>query len=440
LSQVNWSDRSAGRRRVLAWCDDSRISAADLSIVTAFLVGQANVPGLDDSLVIAPEADASARAAGRQKISDAWTIDDDSEAVTLARSDLVDWVRRVQPIAFGPTPAGSEVEALAHLVTLAEWNDAANLLWHGRSSEAELVLIDLEPALAAARLAGPDPNRERHRFGSSQDNRFPIEYSQALQANDRMGMKDLIEALGGPRTETVGPLTAEFLVDIALGSKLRDNRATALDKIAGSYGANPLVIFALADNMLPGQSDVRLSNTIENITGVKLPPVRSEHWYAQARIALLTHTAHLRGLYDEPTPTDAMIALLATSYERQATTMVNSLDSIPVVSVGSHGSLRAVQRLFDEYLAQARPMQPRVSVPARLDVDRSPGRPTTRSVFGTTSPSSASVPSSTRRTSRRSRCRWWTRGARSSRRRRGARSSSGRSSTSATRSERSSRA
>jgi len=377
MDAIQWNRATEARRTILSWLNDPRVPAAHLSVITGYLVTAAQISGLDDSFILAPNAGLNQRARLREQLAAAWkpsSNSPDMNSSVAVDSDMADWIAHAQQAFAQPLPETTE-DSLKLLLQIARLNTSAYLFESMetqrardffRSTNLELLnsQIDSEIEALRARFTSNNNTNPNANQALGEDGDFAIEFAAATEANDRDGREELIRNLYDGVADDLGPVDAASLVELAVAGSPRALRELAAETIVKHFSNGPNVHRRLADTMSPDQPNKRLADLVERIALLKLPDTKSRNWYADARFALLQHILDITGTDAETARINAFAALIAQSYAIQGGAESKQVEQITDPAVGA-------EDCFEMWIARGTPMLPIAPIPASLrDIER----------------------------------------------------------------------
>lgn len=289
-SGLSWRAGAPARAWLLAQLADEAVPTARLAELTAVLATEVSVPGVDASMVLAPDADASDRAVLAAAYRAAWAAGVGNETV---RSEVLAALVGAAERAERSVPDASD--RVAVLVSLARANAAGAALHAGDDALAAEILA--MPAFTPP--ASPPPSTGRSIGGLTDDWGLTLINSQSPELASAM----LIRAMQD--RAPFSPLAAEAVVSAAQsgGNRALRDQARAL-AVASAWDAQILLAIERAAARRP---TIVLGEIVTAITGAALPAPRDEDWADRVRSALLPRIAELVAGSD---PTDLVYAEL----------------------------------------------------------------------------------------------------------------------------------
>ncbi|MDX2132513.1 MAG: hypothetical protein SFY69_10735 [Planctomycetota bacterium] len=298
---LSWREGDATRNALLGWFGSPAISGADLHAVTAAIATKSGAPGVDFTMVLSPGATDSQRSELRERYGSVWGV-----LAGPTRSELLDrWMTLAREALVPPpgTPAGD----IAAATTLARLNEAATLLWAGRT-EGVASLISAAPLQPPA---PPTPGASAPALLRSDADvlttTWAVRYLSAGQAIPPR--REILNQISQPPS----PLEADIIADEAMrGSPVQvrqDARALVL-----RYSGEATIVNALLElsPTLPATRDN--SNLLAQVCLSPLPSPRSPQWRVAVRRALVERLIELVTDEGELAFFDKAAAEIATSY------------------------------------------------------------------------------------------------------------------------------
>jgi len=385
LEAIDWSIADEPKRSIAAGFDDLRISSGDLSVLTGYLVANRLISGLDETYVLAPDADTQARAKMRARLHNAWPSVTTADT-PLSKELVVDWITRTKRLISEPLTQNTESE-LEYLAQLVHMNQAAGLLEADRGEDSTNLLNESRHLISQAQigLSPTDPSTnhqtnqpdQRTSFGS--DGQWSLHVAHAGQVNNRDRQIELIHSLAANGNTDLGPVDTATLVDLVFHGGSGLVRLEALKLIEKQLADGPTVLLMFMDTLPQTTRDLRLSQAIELMTGATLPHPRTNQWYAAARVALLEKVIQLRSTMrlDQISPIDTMSDLISASYVNRAAILIGARQPVDASSNGSTSDTNdgAIDTLpidsavncYEAWLHRAKLMLPMTPIPTSLD-------------------------------------------------------------------------
>lgn len=273
---LSWRENDASRRWLLRAFDSKAVSTADLFAVTSAIATRSGAPGVDQTMVLHPTAQESARAALRDQFASVWGLGD-----TEKRDES--WARwAAASREFLRAEASSvPLAALVRAVVAARLNAAAWLLWSGAADRAASVLSDQDSGLTK-RLEMQVGGRELQPIPRGLS-AWALQYLPMQQAGGRIAdRRKMLQEFAGPPNGA----DAKIIVDDACyagNDGLRADAQNTLKRFASD--ASVLNALLAASPSMPATNSCSL--LVAEITGVTLPPVKQEGWRVAVRRALV---------------------------------------------------------------------------------------------------------------------------------------------------------
>lgn len=158
VGAIKWRARpeGEGRKRLLDWFRDPRVSMSDLHVVSVALTSVSAAEGVDSSMALSIGATSDDRVRVRALIAKAWGMGD-SETRARAISELQAVVTNLSSVGSREAIAGrTPAQVLAIAAKAARANEAARLIWFGDADAALSYLSATDQFVeAAARAMAP---------------------------------------------------------------------------------------------------------------------------------------------------------------------------------------------------------------------------------------------------------------------------------------------
>ncbi len=339
LSLIDFSSQ-ANQGVVVQWLLDPRIGTRDLHTVTSCIVELELAPDLGDEYILAAEAPVHERTQLTRRWSQgalterAGTTDDRTgQAVGSAFAvDSVyrrDWLLRVERELEQSIEGISLLNRLQRAVRYARLRQAAEQIGRGELDAAR----DRLAALRVELVVRPRPEEPEAR------NDGELTRTLAVEGLTDARKIDLMRAFA-EREPHIGPIDARTLATLAFAESSLPIRDTAQGRIRWDYGDSPHMVQALLD-LTAGTRVIRspgLSETIERITGERLPDTQDDRFLGAMRLALAQHLLEVRASAYHGKAVDELADLLAEAYQAGA---------------GATGNLQApeveAQRLYEQW-------------------------------------------------------------------------------------------
>lgn len=313
LATADWSDGAGVGARAVNWFDDvGQVTSSDLSVVTNWLVGSSNLPGVSAEMLLAPDASNAERMELRDSYASLFGLPVSRETRMLAQR----WTTQAREMIVVPSQPLEMDNSLIRAAALARMNEAAALRWRQQesaseavreSARVELIASQIRPAsgsssaaVNAAVLTAP---------GDERDGLWARRYLASMNAVDtRIELLNELRNSGGP----VGPADADVLGEAAcFGSPMQIRRLA--QTIVRELSDNMLVINAMLESIPRAARQQSVSDTVESITGTPLPRVEDAGWRIESRRALVDRMLALIAS-GKDARFDALGDMLAASY------------------------------------------------------------------------------------------------------------------------------
>lgn len=236
-ASLSWRTGDASRDALLRWLDSPAISSSDLAVLTSALHGRSSAPGVDYSMVLAPNANEGQRAELRSRFAQVWSI-----ASGESRESLLErWRQAADALLAGAAGGASGAEALGRAVEFARLNEAATRLWAGD-------LAGVEPSLATVQTSKPwssaSGNTPRPMFRTGVGGRAPSDWGVRYVAAGQHipARRELLASFVGPPSA----MEAELLVQEATRGAPTQVR-NAARSIVQKFADEPAVINAMLE-------------------------------------------------------------------------------------------------------------------------------------------------------------------------------------------------
>lgn len=267
-SGLSWRPGEPARGWLLAEIADAAVRTDRLAGLTEAVATGVSAPGVDASMVLAPNVNPAARAALADRYRLAWAAPEGG-----LRSDLLAALADATASQAGL----DEHAAMLALVRLAAVNAACAAFDAGDEARARALLDAPEPEFTPAR-SRPLTEAFDDAWGA-----------RLIGAGDA----EALEMLRGSFSTRGGfsPLAAEALVQAAQSATNTEVRQAARAVVATS-GADAQVLLAL-DRAATRRPSAVVGEMVSAITGVALPSRRDGEWLMAVRAALLPRIAEL---------------------------------------------------------------------------------------------------------------------------------------------------
>ena len=173
---------------------------------------------------------------------------------------------------------------------------------------------------------------------------------------------DLLRALRANGGSDLGPIDAEFFVQVVYRNSVQEIRSTAQAILLQQFASGPAIAMEMLDQFAEAPVNETTSETIQGFTGQQLPPVRSASWAVKARLALVQRVMSLRP--ETNIALDELTVALTDSYFRRLMLMRKD----QVSSAPPHTPQEAAALLVQAWMeraATAPPVSPRPPYPPR---------------------------------------------------------------------------
>lgn len=312
LASADWSDGLGTGARAINWFDDvSQVTPADLSVVTGWMVGSSNLPGVSAEMILAPDA-TNAR---RMELRDSYASLFGLPASRESRAVAARWTTQAREMITVPGPMEMD-EALVRTAALARMNESAAFRWRQdeRASDAAREGARIDTIQSLVRSGTPSPSASVNAGvltmpGDERDGLWARRYLASMNAVDtRVELLNELRNSGGP----VGPGDADVLAEAAcFGSPMQVRRLA--QTIVRELSDNMLVVNATLEALPRAARQQGVSDVVESITGVKLPKVEESTWRLESRRALVNRLMELIAV-GKDARFDALGDMLAASY------------------------------------------------------------------------------------------------------------------------------
>ncbi len=340
LSLIDFSSQ-ANQGVVVQWLLDPRISTRDLHTVTSCIVALELAPDLGDEYILAAEAPVHERTQLTRRWSQGALTEraatDETAGQAVGSAFAVDsayqrdWLLRAERELEQSIEGISLLNRLQRAVRYARLRQAAEQIGRGDLEAAR----DRLSALRVELVTRPPAEEPQAR------NDGELTRTLAVEGLTDARKIDLMRAFA-EREPNIGPIDARTLATLAFAESSLPIRDTAQGRIRWDYGDSPHLIQALLD-LTAGTRVIRspgLSETIERITGERLPDAQDDRFLGAMRLALTRHLLDLRASAYHGKAVDELADLLAEAYQ---------------ASAGATGNLQAPevegQRLYEQWRA-----------------------------------------------------------------------------------------
>lgn len=355
---IKWRKGSPARARLLDWFRDSRISEADLRVVTATLASSSAAEGIDSTHVLSINSGEADRARLRAAYADAWGI----EAAGRDRASD-DWVAQAKASLSAEVPA-DPMELLRGTAALARLNEAARLLWRGEDSTAESLLRDAAQSERIGPMAvQPTPNTViAQRSGGGPAGSWAERFLAAERSIPaRLELIAELDRRGRPIDLTDASLLAREAV---IGSPIQVRYAAA--KLVGLWADEPALVHAVLDELPGAPRTAALGELIERMTRQRLPRVTDAAWEISARRAMVERLLGMLALGSGESSSETYAELIADSYLR-----ASGQEPGRGAGAAAEGAAKGAESLWAMLRAEAEAAAPVENAPIPLDqIDR----------------------------------------------------------------------
>ncbi len=300
-ARLRWRAGDPGRRRLIQWFDDPRVSDADLAVITAAIVSKSSAEGVDLSMVLTQGATPEQRTNLRDAYQGAWGL-----GSSPGGGGGGSWAQIARDELTAPeTP--ETLAALRAAIIYARISEAAYRRQRGDTDGMSEVLRRFvapirrgqTPILASANVGG----------GSGADGEWALRYlSTDKNLPPKLARLQEIER----QAPEIGPIDADVLAEVGLlaGGELKAAAQRIMPRFSDSAALNNAVL-----KFLPraGRSTA-LSRLIVALTGRPMGPLTGEAWQAAARRALVERVLELIAGDAATKEIDAAAAALAEVY------------------------------------------------------------------------------------------------------------------------------
>jgi hypothetical protein len=344
---ARWRSEGPGRAAVVQWFRDDRVSSLELHALTQALAGSSGAEGVEQTMVLSPDATKDQRLTLRTQYLGAWNLAEAGgrlKALGLWREFAGQALSR-QETAAEKTPRDPEA-LLRSSVELARTSEAARRLWRGDDDAAQAVLAATEqivsdatpPAGAATALAPafppvPGDGAWAERF---------------LQAEQRIPARLERLAEAASLSRPIGPIDAAVLVDAAILSSPIQVRFSA-QRAARTFVDDPALVAALLDALPRAPRIVSVSDLIQRVGLTRLPPVTDPTWELAARRSLVERLLSLLAAEGVLGRTESLVRALSETYQRAA-----EMEPGTGAGASATGAIEGVRKLCELVHAEAR--------------------------------------------------------------------------------------
>jgi hypothetical protein len=365
---VKWRRDGPARDRLLAWFDDPRFSASDLSVLTTALATKSGAEGVDATMLLSAGASPMDRQTLRERYAQAW-----GASASASRIDATEWYDFARSRLDDPGVSGAVPDDLVAAALLARINQAARLLWAGDTSAAGGSIVKAERFVSshASRL-DTGPNRfflyrngpDRAVASSNAD------WAVAYLAIGRHTQNRLAKFAELEQGEPPVGVDAAVLADEACFGSPPEVRTRA-QQVVIKFGRAPSVVSAVLDS-LPRAAQVEpVSRMIEVLTGATLPKPTHPDWALHARRALVTTLVDALAADSEQVVIDDAAHEIAEAYSDAIPPVDPAALATPATppppGAGDAAALAAVSSVWDGLIDKARAQSPNPGAHATLE-------------------------------------------------------------------------
>lgn len=355
---IRWRKGSPARARLLDWFRDTRVSEADLRVVTAALASSSAAEGIDSTHVLSINSGPDDRARLRAAYASAWGI----ESAGRDRASG-DWIVQAQATLSAPRPA-DPMTLLRDTAAVARLNEAARLLWRGENSTAESLLRDTAQSERIGPMAvQPTPNtvivlRSGGGSAGSWAERF-LAAERSIPA--RLELIAELDRRGRP----IDPIDASLLArEAVIGSPIQVRHAAA--KLVGLWADEPALVHSVLDELPGAPRTAALGELIERMTRQRLPRVTDASWELAARRAMVERLLGMLALGSGESSSEAYAELIADSYLR-----ASGQEPGRGAGAAAEGAAKGAEALWAMLRSEAEAAAPVENAPIPLDqIDR----------------------------------------------------------------------
>ncbi|MBL9030864.1 MAG: hypothetical protein JNM80_04055 [Phycisphaerae bacterium] len=305
IGRQTWRAGDDGRRWVLRWFGDRRISVADLNAVTSALATRSSAEGVDVTMVLSTSASEAARAALRDRYARAWGAGDEVARGAVA----ADLIARAEEVIEASRSATDDAGQLAATARLARLHDAFSWLWRGDGSEAAAILASLSTPIDQAATPG---RMEGQAIRLSLTEGAWAEQYLGLRQNPKQRLDKLASANFGPGD--IGATDAEVIAGEAIFGTPVEVRTKAAE-IVRQFRLSPAMINAVLERLPripPGSAAGRA--VIESVVQRQLPGAKDPTWGLVARRLLVQSLLEAMAAESPRAAIDRLAVVLAISY------------------------------------------------------------------------------------------------------------------------------
>lgn len=312
LAAADWTDGAGVGARAISWFDDvSQITTSDLAVVTNWLVGSSNLPGVNPEMMLAPDA----TPARRMELRDSYASLFGLPASREGRGNAARWATQAREMITPPSSPPEMDDALVRTAALARMNEAAAQRWRQNESASETAreAARIEAINATIRSGSTSTSVVNSAAltspGDERDGLWARRYLASMNAIDsRVELLNELRNAGGP----VGPADADVLAEAAcFGSPMQIRRLA--QSIVRELADNLLVVNGVLEALPRAARQQGIADAIEAITGTRLPKVEDSTWRLESRRALVSRMLELIAT-GKDTRFDALGDIVAGAY------------------------------------------------------------------------------------------------------------------------------
>ena len=277
--------------------DEQRIGTRDLWVLTSLLARSDGAAWFSEDLVLPEDADWMFRRRIADRIVDRWPEAASVVTAPVARvrgipvdpqlaARWLDVFAREQ----GPPPGPTQEQLLAQLDAACRLNEAAARLASG-DAESARELLDWLSGEGADPSAPGRQARQRPGEPIGSDGLWAARFEEARNRAEEK--TEVLHALRFDAGTDLGPIDAAVFVRAVYHGAPREVRELAQSIVVDQFATGPQVAQELVDRLSGVAPSEEVATVIEQVSGRFLPPVRSESWRADARLALVEHALDL---------------------------------------------------------------------------------------------------------------------------------------------------
>lgn len=301
VRRLSWREGAEARTWLLRWFTDARLTAGDLHAVTSTLATESSAPGVDVTMVLPVSAAMRARIELRDRYAAAWSLAE-SEAATAAAAE---WAEAARDAIDAFDPAQPMIVLLADAVRFARLNEVGLRLWLGTHDEAARLLDHVDADLEW--IAGTSA-------GGFEEGAGPSDWS-IMYLQSRRNIPVRLDLLEEARRQTLDTVAAEVIVSEAVRGTPSDVRRAATEVVI-VHASNPAIVNGLLEILPMAPRSTALSELIEAVTYVRLPPTTHASWAVAARRALVEQLLSLIAASGEWGEVERLAGRLGETYTR----------------------------------------------------------------------------------------------------------------------------